>query len=118
MVHTEHNCLCKAIGAFKKVSKVTGDGCCAGPERNNALKIYRLIFVVRNRPTISIELVTSWTPAPCICARYNAMNAVRREESVFNSLPQAVSESGLPKVIICIALFFAKWCGGHPEMDG
>ena len=46
------------------------------------------------------------------------MNAIWREETIFDSLPQTVLVNRIAEVEIRVARFIAQRCRGHPELIG
>src|SRR5205085_1074699 len=77
-----------------------------------------LVLLVRNRASVSIQLVTARPPACGVPFGDNAMHTVRREEAIFDPLPQRVLVHGIAEVQIRIAAILAQRSSRHPELHG
>src|SRR5207302_1516533 len=87
LIDTKDNGLGEAVGLPHEIREIACDGICASTQRDHSFEVLGLVFVVRNLPSVAIELLFAWTPASCIPLRYDAVDAVRREESILYSLP-------------------------------
>ncbi len=90
---------------------------CAGSERDDALEISCGIFVVRDGPPVTIKLVFARPPTGGIPFGNNPMNAIRREESIFDSLPKTVLINRVAEIEICVTGFLPQRSSCHSELD-
>src|SRR5258706_14730066 len=90
LVYAEHDSLRKAIRLFQEICEVSCDGVRAGPQCHHALEVLRLIFIVRNRPSEPVQLISTGTPSGSVPGGYYPVDAVRRKKAVVDALPQAV----------------------------
>ena len=90
LIHAKDDCLGVAIGLLEELGEVMRNRFRARAQRDDSLKILRLIFVVRDRPAITVKLVPAFrsrsgslaSPSP---ARSRAPQASRQPMS--ESLP-------------------------------
>lgn len=97
--------------------EMTGNGLGAGAKCNGTFKIVGLIFFIRDRPTIAVEFILAGTPACGIPIGDDAMNAIRREETIVNTLTEAILKNGITEIQVGVAIIITQRRGGHAELD-
>ena len=81
--------------------------------RSKSLVVYSASGIGRSQ---TVKLASVRPPAYRIRTCDDAMDAIRREETVFNALPQGVGVERIAKIEIRVAIIFALWGGGHAEL--
>src|ERR1700683_2410816 len=104
LVHAKNDRLGEAVGRLEELGQVMRNRFRARAQRNHLLKILGLIFVVGNCAAEPVKFIPAWSPAGGVPLRDDAMNAVRRKETVVDTLPQAVFVDGVPKIEVAIAI--------------
>src|SRR5438034_4139162 len=116
LIDAEDDCFSKAIGLLHELGEMSRDRFRASTQRNDSLKILCLIFVVRNLATVSIKIVFARTPTGGIPFGDYTVNAIRREKSIVDALPQTVLVDRVSEVAIRVAVVITKWRCCHPEL--
>ena len=118
LVDAEYDGLGEAVGALEEVGKVSGNRLGARTQRDDALEVLGLVFVVRHRAAKAVQFVLGRTPASGIHGGYDAMHAIRREKAILDALAQAVGVDRVAEVIVAVAGFLAQRRGRHAELHG
>ena len=118
LVDAEDDGLGEAVGLFQEIGEVAGDGFGAGSERDDALEVGRLIFVVGNLAAVAVEVAFARAPAGGIPFGDDAVNAIGGEEAVVDALAQAVGVDRIAEVEVGVAVFVAQRRGRHAELIG
>ena len=113
LIDAKYDCLGEAVSLFQKVRDVARDRLASSFQCHGALEIRCLILIVRDLATVAIQLSLARPPSCRIPLGDNAMNSVGREESVLDSLPQAIGINRIAEVPVSIAIVFSKWCRRH-----
>src|SRR5689334_17196530 len=100
LINTKDNRLCKPVRLLKKLREVSSDGLCASAKCYAALEVSGPIHFVWNFPAVPIEIVLARAPSGGIPLCHNTVNAIRREETVVNSLPKTIDIDRIAKVKI------------------
>src|SRR5690349_15327471 len=107
LIDTEDDCFSEAIVLAHEICEMARDCFGTSTQRNDSLKIFRLIFVVRDFTTVSIKVAFARSPSSSVPLRNDTMNAIGREKSVFDALSKAVLIDRVAKVSVRVAVIFA-----------
>ena len=66
--------------------------------------------------SVTVKVVLARTPAGSVPLRDNAMDAIRREETVVNALPQTVSVNWVAKIKVGVAVVISQRRGRHAKL--
>ncbi len=117
MIDTEDNRFCETVSLLHKFGEMTSNRFCSSSQGYDALEIPSGIFVIRNGSTITINLVLARPPPGGIPFGNDSMNAVGREESVFDSLSKTVLVNWIAEIEVSIPAFLPKGRRRHSELN-
>src|SRR5439155_24632113 len=103
----------KTVGLFQEVCQMASDGLGSRAQRDDPLKVLRVIFLIGNLATIAIEIALARPPTGRIPSRDDSVDTVRRQEPIVNALAEAVSVEWIAEVGIGVTVVFAKRRGRH-----
>ena len=118
LVHAKDDGFGKSVGFLEKIGEMPGDGFSAFEQCDLPLKIRRAVEFVRDATAVAVNVFLAGPPAGGIPLRNDAVDAIRREETVVNALPQAVGVNGIAEVKVGVAVVFAFRSGRHAELIG
>src|SRR5262249_34833456 len=95
LVDAEDDRFCEPVRLLQELCQMASDPFRPRSERYNALKVLRLVLVIRDGAAVPVEFVLARTPAGRVPLGDDTMNAVRGEESVFDALSEAVLVNGI-----------------------
>src|SRR5688572_3448578 len=95
-----------------------GDRLRTRTERDDALEIPSLVLLIGDRAAVAVELVLAGPPAGSVPVGDDAVDSIRSEETVLDSLPQTVLVDGVAEIEVCIAIVVAQRSGGHAQLEG
>src|SRR5713226_554301 len=98
LVYAKDNRFGEAIRLFQEVGKVTGDGMGARPECHHTFKILGLVFIIRDRAAIAVNLVTAGAPSSGVPPGDDAVDTIGREEAILDSFSQAIFVNRIAEV--------------------
>ena len=100
LVDAEDDGLVEAVGLLEEVREVLRDGLGARAQRETALEVRRVIFLVGNLAAQLVEFALGRPPAGRVRGCDDAMHAVGREEAVVDALAQAVLVDRVAEIAI------------------
>ena len=116
LVYAKDDGLGIAIGIPHELRQMACDGLRACPQGDDSLEILGLVLPVWNLVAEAILHSLRRPPARSIHIGHNAMDPVRRQESVLNSLPQAVGINRVAKIVIGIAVVIPQRGCRHSQL--
>ena len=116
LVYAKDDGLGIAIGIPHELRQMACDGLSTRPQSDDPLEILGLVLAVWNLVAEAILHALRRPPARSIHIRDNAMDPVRRQESVLNSLPQAVGVNRVAKIVIGIPVVVSQRGGRHSQL--
>src|SRR5207249_12201781 len=88
LIHTEYYRLSETIRLAHEICQVLGDRLIASPQSDDSLEVLRPVLLIRNLPSVPIELALVGSPADCISSRENPVDLVGSEESILDPLAE------------------------------
>ena len=118
LIDAEHQGFGVAVSAFQQVGEMTRHCPRARTQRDDALEILGQVFLVGHFTAIAVQFILAGPPAGGIHRGDDAVNPVRRQESVLDALAQAVGIDRIAEVLVAVAGFLPQRGGGHAELHG
>jgi hypothetical protein len=115
LVDAEDDGLGKAIRLFQKIRDIARDRFGSRFERDRSFEIARLVLIVRNFTAIAIKVALTWPPACCISFGDDAVNSIRRQKTILDTLAQTIGVDRIAEVSIGIAIFFPQRRRSHTQ---
>src|SRR5205807_500820 len=106
------------VGAAQVFGQVPGHGLGPGTQRDDALEVAGVVFLVGNLPAEAVHVALAGPPAGGVPGRDYAVDAVRGEEAVVDALAQAVGVDRIPEIVVGVGVVLTARRGGHADLVG
>src|SRR5206468_4249879 len=116
LVDAEHDRLGESVARLQELGKVSSDRFGTRAKCNDFLEVLRRVLPVRDLAPEPVDISSAGAPAGCIVSRDDAVNAIRGQEAVLNSLPEAVLVDGVAEVQVRVSVIVTQRCCRHAEL--
>src|SRR6476619_3542863 len=88
------------------------------PERHDTFEFRSVVLGVRNRSSMTVEVTLAWTPSRSVPRRHDAVDPIRSEEAIIDTLTKAVLVNRIAEVEIGVLVVVPQRCRGHAHLIG